>query len=70
MKVFDSNYRLIKEIKCPKELTGYEYEISACVKAIEEGKIECPQMPHDRTLYMMQLMDSIRAQLGIKYPFE
>ena len=70
LKVFDSNYRLIKEIKCPKQLTGYEYEISACVKAIEEGKIECPQMPHDRTLYMMQLMDSIRAQLGIKYPFE
>lgn len=70
LKVFDSNYSLIKEIKCPKQLTGYEYEVSACVKAIEDGKIECPQMPHERTLYMMQLMDSIRAQLGIKYPFE
>lgn len=70
LKVFDSNYSLIKEIKCPKQLTGYEYEVAACVQAIEQGKIECPQMPHERTLYMMQLMDSIRAQLGIKYPFE
>lgn len=70
LKVFDCNYSLIKEIKCPKQLTGYEYEVSACVRAIEQGKIECPEMPHERTLYMMQLMDSIRAQLGIRYPFE
>lgn len=70
LKIFDSNYSLIKEIKCPEQLTGYEYEVSACVSAIEQGLTECPQMPHERTLYMMQLMDTIRSQLGIKYPFE
>lgn len=70
LKVFNEQYQLIKEIACPKQYTGYEYEVASCVRAIEEKKIECPEMPHERTLYIMQLLDSIRAQLGVKYPFE
>lgn len=70
IQVFNKQYQLIKEIKCPKQYTGYEYEVVACVKAIEAGLCECEQMPHERTLYIMNLLDSIRAQLGIKYPFE
>ena len=34
------------------------------------GEIQCESMSHERILYMMNLMDSIRAQMGIKYPFE
>ena len=70
LKVFDSAYQLVKEIKCPKQYTGYEYEVEACIEALEKGELECSAMPHDETIYVMQLMDSIRAQLGIKYPFE
>lgn len=70
LKVFDIEYNLVKEIKCPKQYTGYEYEVIEAAKAIENGLTECDAMPHERTIYMMELMDSIRAQLGIKYPFE
>ena len=49
---------------------GYEYEVMSAMKAIKEGAIECPEMPHVETLFMMQLMDNIRAAWGIKFPYE
>jgi hypothetical protein len=27
-------------------------------------------MPHEATIYMMEMMDDIRKQLEVKYPFE
>ena len=62
--------KLLKEIKMPEQLTGYEYEVEACARAIKEGMTECPEMPHSETLVMMRLMDSIRGKFGIKYPCE
>lgn len=70
LTVFDKEYKVVKEINCPEQLTGYEYELTECAECIEKGLIECPSMPHERTIYMMNLMDSIRAQLAVKYPFE
>ena len=60
-------------IKCynaPKQITGFEYEVQAVIDAIEEGKLECEQMPHSETIRLMEIMDELRAQWGIKYPFE
>ena len=54
----------------PSQITGYEYEVISAMDAINEGRIECPEMPHSETLLMMRLMDSIRAAWGIKFPFE
>ena len=47
-----------------------EYEVDEVCRAINNGEIQCESMSHERILYMMNLMDSIRAQMGIKYPFE
>ncbi|MBO5551287.1 MAG: Gfo/Idh/MocA family oxidoreductase [Lachnospiraceae bacterium] len=54
----------------PEQITGYEYEVRACIKAIGEGKIECPEMPHSETIQIMCQMDQIRKQFGIVYPGE
>ena len=59
-----------KEIAVPEQITGYEYEVLSCKKAIEEGRIECPEMPHSETLEIMRQMDQIRSQFGIVFPFE
>ncbi|MCR4695431.1 MAG: Gfo/Idh/MocA family oxidoreductase [Pseudobutyrivibrio sp.] len=70
IKVYDgdrANPKVIKEIKVPEQITGYEYEVRACIKAIEEGKIECPEMPHDMTIEIMRQMDEIRKQFGIDF---
>ncbi len=61
---------LEKRIELPPQISGYEYEILACKEALEQGWTECPDMLHAEILRMMKLMDSLRAQWGIRYPFE
>lgn len=56
---------VVKEYQIPDQISGYEYEVSACARAIREGKTECPEMPHDETLEIMRQMDMIRAQFGL-----
>lgn len=70
IKVFDSNWNMIKSIEQEEQISGYEYEVEACVEAIKNGKTECLEMPHSQTLYMMKLMDKIRQKMGVIYPFE
>lgn len=54
----------------PKLITGFEYEVAAAAKAISEGRTECPEMPHSETLRVMDIMDGLRREWGIRYPFE
>ena len=54
----------------PAQITGYEYEVQACFDALQEGRLECPEMPHCDTIAMMELMDKLRAIWGVRYPFE
>ena len=61
---------ILQDIVVPKQITGYEYEVAACMRAIEAGATECPEMPHTETLEIMRQMDAIRAQFGIRFPFE
>ncbi len=70
ISVYDSSYRLIKELPCPAQLTGYEYEVQEAADAITAGRTECASMPHADTVRIMELMDSIRAQFGLRYPCE
>lgn len=67
---FDTRYKQVAAYKRPKQISGYEYEVEACIKALENGEIECGEMPHDEIIRMMEIMDGLRAQWGIVYPFE
>lgn len=58
------------DIKVPQQLTGYEYEFQACRQALLEGRIEPVEMPHDETLYIMRLMDDLRAKWGVRFPMD
>ncbi|MDL2323730.1 Gfo/Idh/MocA family oxidoreductase [Ruminococcaceae bacterium OttesenSCG-928-A16] len=61
---------LAKTIRRPQQISGYEYEVQACVNALREGRIECEEMPHAESVRMMELMDSLRHSWGVRYPFE
>ena len=54
----------------PQIVNGYEYEVLACKKAIEEGLLECEEMPHSEILVIMEQMDQLRDTWGVVYPFE
>lgn len=70
IQVYDNDRKLVKEMKVPEQITGFEYEVRAAMEAIRQGKTENLQMPHSETLYMMKLMDKMREKWGIRYPFE
>lgn len=70
IKIYDTEANLVREVKVPEQISGYEYEILETISCIEEGKSECPSMPHTETLKMMRVMDELRASWGMKYPEE
>jgi len=57
-------------IEKPFRATGFEYQAEEAMHCIREGLLESPKMTHADTLANMKLMDSIRENIGLKYPFE
>lgn len=72
IEVFDKDERIRPRmhIDVPAQITGYEYEVEACLRDIPLGRLEPEEMPHSETLTIMRQMDALRAQWGMKYPFE
>lgn len=54
----------------PYESTGYNYEAAYAMQCLREKRLESDIMPLDESLQIMKTMDEIRAQWGLKYPFE
>ena len=52
-------------VEMPPQITGFEYQFRACRDAILSGALEAPQMPHAEILYVMHLMDRLRAEWGL-----
>ena len=46
---------------------GFQFEIAEAARAIRAGETECPAMPLDETLQLMQTIDEIKSQLGLVY---
>lgn len=59
-----------KLLELPFKSTGYNYEIAEVNRCIREGKIESEIMPLDETLEIMNTMDALRLEWGLKYPEE
>lgn len=70
LTIYDTSYRPIRHIDRPEQISGYEYEVEACIRALEEGRLECEEMPHAESVRVMELMDELRKEWGIRYPFE
>lgn len=57
-------------IKHPTIGKGFTYEIEECVRCIAEGKLESKKWSWQNSLELVQILDEIRRQIGLKYPFE
>jgi predicted dehydrogenase len=60
----------VETIRVTQQITGYEYQFLACRQALIDGLLEPREMPHAETLYIMQLMDELRQQWGVRYPMD
>lgn len=69
-KVFDINRKELACYEAPKQISGYEYQVISCIRAIKEGRLECEEMPHKEIIRVMEIMDSLRKQWGVIYPGE
>ncbi|WP_306391544.1 Gfo/Idh/MocA family protein [Telluria beijingensis] len=47
---------------------GYAHEAIEAGRCLREGLLESPAMTHDDTLAIMGLLDTIRRQIGLRYP--
>ncbi len=47
---------------------GYVHEAIEASRCVREGLLESPGMSLDETLALMRTLDTIRAQIGLKYP--
>lgn len=79
--VYDAACNLKQSIKPERMVNCYEYEVLACIKALENPAEfkrvvgnrtiwECPEITHEKTLDMMSQMDQLRENWGVWYPFE
>ncbi|MEC8892665.1 MAG: Gfo/Idh/MocA family oxidoreductase [Candidatus Poribacteria bacterium] len=56
------------EVNCP--LNGYHYQVLEVNQCLRAGKSESSIMSLDTTLSVMNILDTIRGQWGLKYPME
>lgn len=68
--VYDERHKLVKDYPIPAQINGYEYEVLACKRALEAGEIQCKEMPHEETILLMEWMDALRTEWGVRYPFD
>jgi len=70
ISLYNSEREMIASYDVPEQINGYEYEVLACKKALEEGRIECPEMPHEEIIRVMEITDKIREIWGMTFPCE
>jgi len=49
---------------------GYSHEILECNKCLQEGKLESELWSHQDSQNLMSILDELRRQVGVVYPFE
>ena len=49
---------------------GYSYEAQEVMRCVAAGKTESDVWPLDRSLGLMQILDRVRAEIGLQYPGE
>ena len=63
ISVYDEDHNEVAYHKRHRQKTGYEYEVDACIKAIQQKLTECSEMPHSESLMMLKFMDFILINL-------
>lgn len=53
----------------PLAINGFEYEIAEAERCIKQGLLQSPVASAQQTQQQLGIMDEIRAQLGVHYPF-
>lgn len=58
---------LVRTEEFPEEAEGFIHELRETARCIRAGLLESPLMPWDESVRIMQLLDDVREQLGLRY---
>lgn len=59
-----------ERIERPFEINGFEYEIREAMACVSAGKTESEKITPQQSIAVMEIMDTVRAQNGLRFPFE
>lgn len=57
-------------LEFPYEGQGYQFEADEVMACLREGRTESAVMPLDESVQVMETLDRIRAEWGLRYPME
>lgn len=60
----------VRTVEAPAQISGFEYQVQACIDAIRNGRIEPEAMPHSEILRVMEIMDGLRKEWGVVFTGE
>ena len=59
-----------QEAHFPSQAEGYEYQLEEFARLLRAGERESERMPLAESLSVMETLDAVRAEIGLRYPFE
>ena len=68
--IYRRGAELVRSVEVPQQITGFEYQVRACIEAIRSEKIEPDAMPHSEILRVLEIMDTLRKEWGVEFPDE
>ena len=70
VRLLDPDDREVDRFESPSRQHGLAYEAAEFARLLTDGKTESDLLPLDETLRLMQVLDEVRAQLGVRFPNE
>ena len=70
VRLFDNTEREIDRYEPPRRDHGLAYEAAEFARLLTDGKTESDLLPLDETVRIMQVLDDVRRQLGVRFPGE
>ena len=59
-----------QELDFPAVAEGYEYQLEEFARCLRKGESECRHMSLAESLAIMETLDAVRAEIGLRFPFE
>ena len=63
-------FELLEEITAPFDVNGFEYQLIHATECINKGILESDIHSYQRSIELCEIMDMLRKDWGLKYPFE
>lgn len=60
----------VQEVRCSHEENGFVYQVREVHRCLAEGRTQSEVMPWQESIAILRILDGMRAQWPLRYPFE